>query len=269
CAFTLIELLVVISIVAALMGLLLPAVQSAREAARRTQCANHEKQFGLALQLHHDARGSFPTGNQLMKNWTFQSSLLPFLEENSVYQTLDFAYNGLCCETFEAAGPANDPGSKLMPVMYCPSDPNGGRTWSIPARHVGSHTPTNYLGVWGSSTDDTDGILYAGSRVALRQVTDGSSQTLLVGERGIPKDLFYGWSLCAQGKPAAGILLSGNEDNLLDTSQGLRPGTDNGAHNNHYWSYHPGGAGFVFADGSVQFLNDQIDPITFKALSTR
>src|SRR5262249_54509640 len=122
-AFTLVELLVVISIITALIGLLLPAVQSAREAARRTQCSNNIKQYGAALHMFHDSRGQFPNGNVRVKNWTFQCMLLPFLEENNLYQTINLTYTGTCFQADDAMG-ANDPGAKLVPVNFCPSDPN-------------------------------------------------------------------------------------------------------------------------------------------------
>jgi len=268
-AFTLIELLVVMSIMTALMALLLPAVQAAREASRRSQCSNNIKQFGVALHLYHNAHGMFPTGNVPVKNWTFQAMLLPFMEQDNVYQFINFNYNGTCFEVDDAAGLANDPGAQPVPVNFCPSDPHSGETWSDASLHIGTNMPTDYLGVWGSSPNTLDGVLYSGSKISLRQVTDGTSHTIMMGERGIPKDLYMGWSVCAAGILAAGILNSGNEDNVLDTSLGLSPGTDGGTDNNHFWSNHPTGAEFLFVDGSVQFFNYEIDPTTLLYLSTR
>jgi len=268
-AFTLIELLVVVSIMTALMGLLLPAVQTAREAARRSQCSNNVRQYGLALHLFHNAHGAFPTGNVPVKNWTFQAMLLPFMEQDNVYQLINFNYNGTCFQADDAAGPMYDPGAQPVPINFCPSDPHSGRIWTNPSLHSGIHTPTDYLGVWGTSPNTLDGMLYSGSNTSLRQVTDGTSHTIIMGERGIPKDLYMGFSVCAAGILAAGILYSGNEDNVLDTSLGLRPGTDNGTDNNHFWSNHPAGAQFLLVDGAVQFFNYEIDPTTLLYLTTR
>src|SRR5215471_881834 len=108
-AFTLIEVLVVVAIIAVLVALLLPAVQQAREAARRSQCSNNLKQFGLALHNYHEAHRAFPIGNVLYRFWTFQSMLLPHLDQVALYKRCDYSYPASCFYANIAAGPDNSP----------------------------------------------------------------------------------------------------------------------------------------------------------------
>ena len=117
--FTLIELLVVIAIIAILVSLLLPAVQQAREAARRTECKNHLKQIGLALHNYHDAHGAFPLGLTAHgAGWS--AMLLPYLDQSNIYNTLVFAENG--AGNWDVAGPNQSALQTLIPVFRCPSD---------------------------------------------------------------------------------------------------------------------------------------------------
>lgn len=271
-AFTLIELLVVIAIIAILVALLLPAVQQAREAARRTSCKNNLKQMGIALHNYHDTHSAFPLGNQYNKWWTFQARLMPFFEQKNLYERLDF---GRYCFGFLGANPAIDRGAITLEIFQCPSDVNANKIWeSNPG--VGRHSTTNYLGVIGTRTHSNasnppsgyhNGILYVGSNVRMRDVTDGTSNTMIVGERGVPQDLLYGWMLCAAGQDPSG---SGNWDNLLYTQYGIGPGDPSVAADlRKFWSYHTGGSQFCLADGSVRFLSNNIDFRTFQYLSTK
>lgn len=286
--FTLIELLVVIAIIAVLVALLLPAVQQAREAARRSQCQNQLKQIGLALNNYHESVNCLPMGSRTFSNgisWGFSLALLPHLEKADTFETVDFDTTQTCCAWIKTRQLANlpEPQSKPLPFYYCPSDPNSsksllsGPTGPQPGSgDCGLLYPGNYLGVSGnnglatmaacfSSTTGTtngNGLLFSLSSVRFRDITDGASNTFAVGERGMPKDLTWGWIICG-----------GNEcEQYLSTRNGLIPPVSmNAADLNtlSFWSWHPGGAYFVYADGSVHFLNTNMSFQTYQALSTR
>lgn len=259
--FTLIELIVTIAIIAVLSGLLFPAVQQVRESARRTECRNHLHQIGIALHSYHSAHNCLPIGNVPGTNFTFQSMLLPQLEQSAVSALIDFRAAGNCFD-WKAALPADrDPGRFDVAVFLCPSDPNSGRQITSTS---GVHTPTDYLGVSGTTPVDKDGVLFSGSRTSFRDFTDGTSTTMLAGERGIPENLDRGWTICAYGSFG-----DGDTDNLLSTLGGLQPGSADSFHNGHFWSYHPQSAHFLFADASVKTLTYTMDDTLVKALSSR
>jgi prepilin-type N-terminal cleavage/methylation domain-containing protein/prepilin-type processing-associated H-X9-DG protein len=268
--FTLVELLVVIAIIGILIALLLPAVQAAREAARRSHCQNNLKQYGLALQNYHDVHQRFPIGVVVDRYWNFQSALLPYVEGQAVYQLINYAFNGNCFAYYVTLPPANQPGNRVLNVDICPSDPNGGKicTNFNPASN-GYHGCTEYLGVLGTSTAAKDGMLYWGSSLGMRDATDGTSNTIIMGERGIPNDLVYGWTYCGAGVQEPDNIPKGNGDGLCSTGLGFAPGLPDGNHNLHFWSYHPGGAMFLWVDGSVRFLSYTMDFATYQAVSTR
>src|SRR6185369_1811313 len=260
--FTLIELLVVIAIIGVLVALLLPAVQQAREAARRSQCQNNIKQLGLALHNHHDAHQIFPMGSRPQPSWGFSMSLMPYLDNANVFSMTDFK-NTSCCAEIIAAQKANppkpDPASRKYQVLVCPSDMNGGKSLlSGPTGPLsgsgdcGFLFPGNYLGVSGdkgvgysncfNSTNGTTngtGMLYTLSRTRMRDVTDGSSNTLFVGERGLPNDLGWGWVICG-----------GNEcEQYISTETGMtmpRNAPTSALTGYDFWSWHPGGGYFLF-----------------------
>jgi prepilin-type N-terminal cleavage/methylation domain-containing protein len=261
--FTIVELLVVIAIIGIIVALLLPAVQAAREAGRRTQCQNNLKQYGLALQSYHNAAKSFPVGNVANRWWGFHARLLPYLEAQSVYQYINFDFPDDCFHACSALPPGNDPGNQVQPVDMCPDDPNAGLIWNSTAG-IGRHGCTNYLGMMGTSATANDGILFSGGSVSLAKVTDGASHTIIMGERGIPNDLYWGWPYCGSG-----IDNLGNGDHLLTSQFGISLGLPDGNHNLHFWSYHCGLAMFLFADGSEHPLDQGLDLNIFQALSTR
>jgi prepilin-type N-terminal cleavage/methylation domain-containing protein/prepilin-type processing-associated H-X9-DG protein len=258
--FTLIELIVAIAVIAVLVSLLLPAVQSAREAARRAQCKNNLKQIGLALHVYHDAHRKLPIGNVPFTNFAFQCMILPELEQSSLKAMIKFSAGPTCFAWKATLSPQNDPGRFAVPVYLCPSDPNAGKSTIVKS---GVYTPTDYLGVSGTTPIDHDGALYSGSNTSFRDFTDGLSTTIIVGERGIPNALNYGWPICAYG-----LLGDGDADNLLSTLDGLGHGGPEGDGNTHFWSYHSDSAHFLFADGSVKPLSYSLDGDLLDSLST-
>jgi prepilin-type N-terminal cleavage/methylation domain-containing protein/prepilin-type processing-associated H-X9-DG protein len=329
-AFTLIELLVVIAIISVLIALLLPAVQSAREAARRAQCVNNLKQIGLALHHYEEAMSTFPPGyvssidrtvldacNQDQENrhgvdlgtgWAWGSMILPFLEQHPLYNSINFnlsvAYhqNDTCSLTALTVYLCpTDPGPSIVPVFEDPPDPNN------PGSYNGSHivdylSRGNYVGMYGigelcSQSGALDspnnngmgplgqhaGIFYRNSATRISAITDGTSNTIMVGERS--HNLSYvtwvarsidGW--LGKTSPIEGGTDKFNPSPEECWTQIMGPvGLEDGnrtinspqAHVEDYWSLHPGGANMLFADGSVHFLKSSISPIPWRALATR
>lgn len=192
--FTLIELLVVIAIIAILIALLLPAVQQAREAARRTQCNNSLKQIGLALHNYHDSHKTFPPGwvdqNQAyVSNWGWQAYLLPMLEKENLYKQLQVGASSLAITLDHA------PSFQLMqtplPFLRCASDSgpdiNTGTPLVSESLQGRAVTTSNYVGVNGGATwsegEQLSGSFGRNSRIRLRDYADGTSNTVVVGER--------------------------------------------------------------------------------------
>lgn len=288
--FTLVELLVVIAIIGILVSLLLPAVQAARESARRAQCRSNLHQLGLALQMYHDVTKKFPPGSLVTDDgcsWGASMMLLPYLEQTAAFESVSFLQTGACLEviSLQAAGKPT-PTAQPFNVLICPSDPKSGQellsgpagpypqTWSC-----GRLYPGDYLGVAGDreGVDSTlpinqclsgnginngSGMFYNSSQVRISDVLDGTSHTLALGERGIAKDYGWGWVLCG-----------GQEcEQYLSTQRGLfypNKATPYDETVLHFWGWHPGGAHFLFVDASVHFLDVSIDYNVFRALSTR
>ncbi len=296
-AFTLVELLVVIAIIGVLVALLLPAIQAAREAARRAQCKNNLKQIGLALHNYESARRVFPPGYTsaaAIKNepgtgpgWGWGAYILPYLEESSLFQQIDFKAN---IETNVA--PNKDLRVVTLQVFRCPSDSVEVPIFDV--KDASGNTITqvafgNYVGVAGTYEvsvypDEGNGVLFRNHQIAIKQITDGLSHTIMVSERASrqsPQTTWVGAVVGAvvppkiptfdnEGPPV--LVLTNTGPARDDAGQPIAnprvPNNDLG-HVEDSNSMHPQGVNIMFADGSVQSINNDIDPDVWVALGTR
>jgi len=263
--FTLIELLVVIAIIAILIALILPAVQQARESARRTQCQNHLKQLAVALHNYHTVHLKFPIGNVSNRYWSMFTMILPQLDQIPLYNQCNFNYPDTCFSANFAAGANKGPAQVSPDVFKCPSDSLAGSLYTAQASQYGNYAVGSYFGSMGTSPTNQTGIFFSNSGTSLTQIADGISTTLMLGERGADRDLMFGWPICGSGPDPA----TGEADQLLSTKFGFGPGLPDDNHNYHFWSYHPGGGYFSMADSSVKFIGYGINFSTFQALSTK
>ncbi|MCI0464385.1 MAG: DUF1559 domain-containing protein [Gemmataceae bacterium] len=274
---TLIEVLVVIAIVGVLIGLVIPAVQRVRDAAARTQCSNNLRQIGLALHQYHQAHGSLPPGVSYRDGadphpfMSWNARLLPYLEQNALWEQSLQAY---AQDPVFLHNPPHTGSATVVPVYGCPSD---GRTLAVGDKYPRAFTA--YLGVEGTGPGKGDGLLFLDSRVRFANITDGTSTTLLVGERPPSEDQVFGWWYAGEGQEK-----DGSCDMVLNVREVVRspygPGCPFGPYNFkpgrvsnqcdafHFWSLHINGAHFLFADGSVRFLSYSADPL-FPALASR
>ncbi|MEZ6131024.1 MAG: DUF1559 domain-containing protein [Planctomycetaceae bacterium] len=272
--FTLIELLVVIAIIAILIALLLPAVQQAREAARRTQCKNNLKQFGLAMHNYHDTHRVFPVGiigrpggagwstqcsvmsngvalpNNDYRSWGWGTFILPFLDQAPLYNILK--PDG--CRMPDATSPFGGQNLLSEPVVAfrCPSDV-GAAINHFHQNYTASNYPVN------------ERICDVNSKVSIRDILDGTSNTLLIGERALRRD--------PAGLRQTGAIVWGRSNNT-DAAWKFRvnwpinvanPNTSNsgiagdaGCFRHNMSSQHEGGAQFLMCDGAVRFISENI-----------
>ncbi|MGQ0633820.1 MAG: DUF1559 family PulG-like putative transporter [Planctomycetaceae bacterium] len=303
--FTLIELLVVIAIIAVLIALLLPAVQQAREAARRTQCKNNLKQIGLALHNYVDTHGIFPSASVspfgALNDWTWTTMILPFVDQAPLFQSLNPGP-----VTLTTAGTTATTAPLLqtsLAVYQCPSDigpsPNTAKPWaSLGGLTMGK---SNYMGCCGNTRGDGPGLIMEPLNLAfygyqpparIRDATDGLSNTFLAGEKGylVKKPDVLSPVFPTYGKipvqAAAGVwpgcshtdTFTALSDLQVDTVStflthfrmqdgGLSPGIliagiITGFPNAAMSSHHVGGAQVALGDGSVRFINENIQYIT-------
>lgn len=294
--FTLIELLVVIAIIAILIALLLPAVQQAREAARRSTCKNNLKQIGLALHNYHETHSMFPNdvwtndpggSSPGARNYSWITLILPFLEQAPLYNQINFS-----APILGQTGTAGPIQATKLPVLHCPSDQD-----HDPSARDGFAT-TNYAGSqgfdwWQRPNQVHTGVFTLKSKVRIRDITDGTTTTIAVGE--VPQNGFAsGGRTCGAGRLRDGggeavyrmafvasthIVVMNNAANNLLLPDGTSTGEDAtffktapyawgpvyiAAHClNSEWpgpgSVHQGGAHFLMADGSVRFISENID----------
>lgn len=276
--FTLVELLVVIAIIGILVGLLLPAVQAAREAARRMQCSNGLKQLALACHNYESAHRSFPTGQifslagdqrtDFRKNgWAWTAMLLPFVEQGNQYAAFDFSLDMHTLPNVAAVQTRN-------PVFECPSATN------LPEDGVASdqilYAPTSYVGVAGAfvaSFDHTDfaqrrdGMFLRDGKIKFRDISDGTSNTLLIGETihyfGLKPNMSATWDPNLYGRARFGNNHAAHATLAMTriAFRQINPSLNLNVTNlrEAFASYHTGGAQFAIADGSVHFLSQSID----------
>jgi prepilin-type N-terminal cleavage/methylation domain-containing protein len=293
-AFTVVELLVVISIIAVLLGLLLPAVQMAREAARRMQCANNLKQLSLAVHGYHDAHRMLPISigpwrqgpgyarERNGKGWIV--SILPQLEQTALYADFEPHFKG----DFFSGGGLNSPAAlplmqTQLSVLACPSDGSSQELITQQHQMLGIPlAPTNYKGVLGDNRiGDVRFSIHEGTlprcleyggcnglffRVTYQEpkrfssITDGLSNTLYIGEdvvahNGSSAAYYANGDYCACHGP---INYKPNPPAPLDWGNVTT-----------FRSNHPGGAQFAIADGSVRFLSESADHMLYRGLCTR
>ena len=283
-AFTLIELLVVIAIIGLLVALLLPAIQAAREAARRSQCQNNLKQIGLALHNYESSRRTFPPGFTSKApatnepgtgpGWGWGASILPYLEESALQ--IDFKR------------PITDPlynaiRERTLTVFRCPSD--SVELPLFPVESTGAPLTQiafgNYVGVAGTYEvsvfpDEGTGVLFRNRSIAVKHITDGLSHTIMVSERASRQSPQTTWvgavtnatvppknpSYEEEGPPVLVLTNPGTAEDSRVPNNTLDHVEDSN-------SEHPQGVHLMLADGSVQAINNEIDPNIWVALGTR
>ena len=301
-AFTLVELLVVIAIIGILVSLLLPAIQAAREAARRSQCTSNIRQWTLALQNYETAEKNLPAGNTRgfdrygQLNWEFKNFgwialTLPYVEADTVFDQIDFSNQEMARVISQL------PTDVELPIARCPSNDQLSARWD-------SYSPTNYVVCYGtgvkvdkngktiygsaypatSDSEAPDGAFYINSETELRRVTDGTSNTLAVSECLIGLPLIRDNTEFPACTPGPGEL----EDRGSSWLYTVR---------NQYWGFctlllpnentdgiecmkysgqgvyaarseHPGGVNASMLDGSVRFVSDTIDPDVWSGMGS-
>ena len=294
--FTLVELLVVIAIIGILIAMLLPAVQNVREAARRTECANNIRQIGLALHNYESTNKHFPPGWRSDTGWGWMSHSLPFIDQGNLFEEFDLKVGMLDPVYLETI-------QTRISGQFCPSSTNDSDSHTLILEPDGSAVDiarTHYVGCIGSSVEIDrmedgqtcpsmnllgsvgfiDGMFYRDSQTPMKDVRDGSSQTILVGERS--GELFDSqWPGILEGSSHTGwrvVGWTGEPPNNPQRTEPLVIVDDDGVEEEleihfhgfaQFNSMHMGEVtNFCFVDGSVRPISDGIHPRVFKAMGT-
>jgi prepilin-type N-terminal cleavage/methylation domain-containing protein len=279
--FSLIELLVVIAVIALLVAILMPAVQMARESARKSMCTNNLRQFGIALHAYHDTSKVFPSGQVHgsttgLSSWGWGAMLLPHIEQSTIYNKLDFKRIVGNPATDAVAVKSMENIQIPFPQLRCPSDPDLAATdkmnTAADAYHAvtpGMSTMSYYPNAGAFNTYDhgenklwQNGVMFINSSVRIDDISDGTTYTVLLGEVARKQTTYAGRYYGAVN--AAGEICC-NEQVMRDGQYRLNYGgdltTDVGSRKYGYSSSHRGGAYFLFGDNHVKFLSDNIEHI--------
>ena len=280
--FTLVELLVVIAIIGILIGMLLPAVQQVRAAARRTQCSNNSRQMGLAILNYETALQAFPSGWSTSDSsdamaepgWGWSAQLLPYLDAGNLHNQIDFRVS--------IDDPMHEEAiQKVIPIFLCPSETatevlnldahveHGAHLVLGPPKQSHNHgellvSRSNYSGVFGSTEiEDSplkgNGVFFANSKIEIRDIQDGTSNTIMVGERRNDLGPISWVGMVPEvDEPFARIVaVTDHAPNHVDR------------HFEDFRSFHASGVNVTMADGSTHFVSDNIEDSVFQALGTR
>lgn len=270
--FTIIELLVVIGIIGVIMALLVPAVQQARESARRIECTNKLHQIGLAIHSFESTYQKFPAGKTSFRSeptrpeMSWLTVILPYVEQSPLYDKAMAAFD---ISRLPYLNPPHLGLGKPVRAFSCPDDARVENAQSATSLNGAYAALTSYIGISGIDFRDTEGVLYFEAQTRFRDITDGSSNTLLVGERPPSPDFNFGWWYTGAGQDG-----SGNADMHMGVQERVaEPGSrfsgigcpsisaftagliSTQCDALHFWSLHPGGGNFLYCDGSVRFLS--------------